>query len=68
MGREQQTGYQKEQGNDTNRRNCIYPARPEREDKGNEVQEPDRFTQRGNRIDQVDPNEDRGSNHYDADI
>jgi len=60
----EKTLYQKEQGYDTDRGDCIRPIRPVSQDKWNKIEKPDRFSQGSNRICQVDTNDDNGGDYH----
>ena len=68
MGRDDKTTNQEEQGYDADRGNCIDSLRSVRQDPGNEIEEPDRFSQRSYCIDQIDTDEDQCDYNHDTEI
>ncbi len=65
LWREEKTSHKKEQRYQKDRGDCIIPVRPVRQDKGDEIEEPDRFTQRSDSIDGINGKDDhRGYNRY----
>ena len=65
---EEKTTYEKQQGNDTDCRNCIVPGRPVSQNEGNEIEQPDGIAQRSYDIDQVDGEEDEYNYYRQANI
>jgi len=59
LRRHEKTSDEEEQGHDTDRRDRVIPARPVRQDEGNKIEQPDRFSKGGHGIHQIDTDKDQ---------